>query len=394
MKILVLGGAGTQGAYTINELIREDKFDEIWIGSRNLEQNQKFVEKLDSPKLKAVQVDVMDEDRLLELVKQVDIVANSTGPYYLLADYVLNACFEAGVHYIDLCDDIVVQEAVFTEENDKKAKEKDIIVMMGLGSSPGIFPVHGMIGANMMDEVDEFNLYLSVSNQGILSTTTVFDHMIMNMQDGLKIIKDGKPYEEKAFEGLEKYDFGGDIGEILVSTLGHPEVFSVPRAIPGVKNVAIKIGYYEEDWFLNLKELMESGFASLDELEINGNAISRKDFLVSHLVEEAKKVDPKDIIPTSNVQVSVKGRKGNKKLHFKATHISTGYASVGFPLAMAADLIADGKIKERGMLVPEEAIEPKAFIDDFARRMKIAGEHFIIKEEFSEETIVSENIII
>ena len=37
-------------------------------------------------------------------------MANCTGPYYLLGDQVIDAAIEAGVNYVDYCDDIIVHE--------------------------------------------------------------------------------------------------------------------------------------------------------------------------------------------------------------------------------------------------------------------------------------------
>jgi len=57
MKLVVLGGAGSQALYGIRDLINHGSiFDEVVISSRNLEKNKKIVEKLNSPIVKAAEV--------------------------------------------------------------------------------------------------------------------------------------------------------------------------------------------------------------------------------------------------------------------------------------------------------------------------------------------------
>lgn len=126
-KIVVLGGAGAQGLFSIEALLQRDVFDEIIVASRNVERTKQILdEKFDSPKLKAAQVDVLDKDSLTNLIKDADVVANCTGPYYALAEPIIDTVIDAGKDYVDFCDDIAAHEKKFLPQSVKRKQKKKV----------------------------------------------------------------------------------------------------------------------------------------------------------------------------------------------------------------------------------------------------------------------------
>ena len=129
-KNLVLGGAGAQAAYAVEKLVADDYFDEIVIGDYNKENADAFVKKLNKPKVKAVQIDVLDKEALVPLMNEADVVANCTGTYYKLLMPVLDALMESTCkNYVDLCDDISVFEQAMTPERMKEAEERGMRII-------------------------------------------------------------------------------------------------------------------------------------------------------------------------------------------------------------------------------------------------------------------------
>ena len=114
MKLVVLGGAGSQALYGIRNLISQGSvFSEVVISSRNIEKNKEIVKELNSPLVRAAQVDVSDKEALYELIKDCDVVANCTGPYHILAYDIIETTIKAGKDYIDFCDDIEAFNEIF-----------------------------------------------------------------------------------------------------------------------------------------------------------------------------------------------------------------------------------------------------------------------------------------
>lgn len=134
MQVLVLGGAGAQAAYAVEKLIADDLFDEIVIADYNKAAADAFVLKLNNPKIRAEQVDVLDKKYLTRMMNDAFLVANCTGPYYKLLVPVIDALMELTCkNYVDLCDDIEAFDAVMTPDRKEAARERGMRVIVGLG---------------------------------------------------------------------------------------------------------------------------------------------------------------------------------------------------------------------------------------------------------------------
>lgn len=389
MKIVILGGAGGQGIHATKGIIEGKVFDEIVVASRNVEKSQKIIDELDAPNVTVEEVDVMDKEGLMKLIEDADVVANCTGPYYLLGKHVVDAAIDAGKHYVDFCDDVTVHKELFSGDYHERAKEKGISMIIGLGASPGIMPLQAYQMAENLDEVEDIDLYMGIDVLDDADGAAVLLHVIENFVDDIDVIRDGELSTEKPFEGAEFHDFGKPIGEVMVSTMGHPETFSLPRVLPDAQNITIKLGFYPSKAFETLRTLIEDGLASEDAIIVNGEEVVPRDYLVSHLsknMEDEADRPLGEAITGANIRVS--GMKDGKEVEILGSSFSQMGPSTGYPLAIGAEMLAKGEIEKKGIMVPEEALDPESFLLEFGKRSAMAG-HI----SFGKSKIVTEEII-
>jgi len=389
VKIVILGGAGGQGLYSTKEIIRGGVFDEIVVASRNLEKTQEIVDQLEAPNVKAAQIDVMDKEALVDLISDADVVANCTGPYYLLGEYVVEAAIEAGVNYIDFCDDVTVHKALFSKDYHERAKEKNISMIIGLGASPGVMPLQAYAVAKEFDEVDDIDFYMGIDAQDDAEGPAVLLHVIENFVDDIDVIRDAKVATEKPFEGAIMYDFEGPIGEVMISTMGHPEVFTIPRVLPEAKNITVKLGFYPSKAFEYMRELIEAGLATEEALIVNGKEVVLRDFLVSHMIEtlDSHEAERKLGQPVTGSVVRVTGIKDGKRIEYINRSFGRMGPATGYPLAIGAEMLAQGKIEKKGIMVPEECIDAIPFLTEFATRSAKAGHLSLGRTDIKTEEI-------
>ena len=76
-------------------------------------------------------VDLNDAAQLKKVLSTVKVVLHCAGPFADTAKQMVDACIETGVHYTDINGDISVFE--FLKKYDAAAKEKNIMVMPGVG---------------------------------------------------------------------------------------------------------------------------------------------------------------------------------------------------------------------------------------------------------------------
>lgn len=392
MKIVILGGAGGQGLHATKGIIKGGVFDEIVVASRDVEHSQKVVDSLDAgdSNIRAEKIDVMDTKALVELIKDAHVVANCTGPYYLLGEYVVEAAIQAGKHYVDFCDDVTVHKKLFSGDYHKRAQEKDISMIIGLGASPGIMPLQAYEMARDLDVVEDIDLYMGIDVLDNADGDAVLLHVIENFVDDIDIIKDGKADREEPFEGVDYYDFGGPIGEVMISTMGHPETFTLPRVLPKAQNIKIKLGFYPSKAFETLKVLIEDGLASEEPLDVKGEEVVPRDYLVSHLRENMNSQAERPLgQPMTGSMIRVRGIKDGQEVERKSSSFSQMGPSTGYPLAIGAELLAQGKIEKTGLLVPEEALEAESFLYEFGKRVLEGGHTSLGRSKVTIEEITS-----
>lgn len=390
MKLLVIGGAGHMSSSSLEKVVADDYFEEVIIADYNLEAAEDKVKEIGKSNYRAAQIDVYDKPKLVELMNQVDVVANGAGPYYLLLEPVIEALFESTCkNYVDICDDISAINDVMTDENKKRAKEQDMRIIIGLGGSPGVIPVEVMYGASMMDDVHEAGLYM-VMDELVEGGPAVWDHMYENFNGKIDIFEDG---ELKQVEGLtreEYYDFPeeifGDLGRAKVYDLGHPEVFTLPQALPNIKNIPIKVTIFPIEAMELIKDFNTQGLLNAEEIEVDGTKISPRKVLLELTKETQLNPDykgglhdsyrgPNEIITGSIIEVH--GTKDGKPVTYRSGFSTPMGPITGYPMAVGARMLAEGEIETTGMMIPEFAItDPGKFVHEVFNSIKDT-DHFL-----------------
>ncbi len=378
MKLLILGGAGNMATAAVEKLVMDDVFDEIIIADYDLAKAEQKVKELANSKFSARKIDVLDKQALVQEMNQVDVVANCTGPYYRLLEPVIDALFESDCkNYIDFCDDIEIMKEVQTQARERLAKTRGMHVILGLGGSPGLIPVEIMYAASLMDQTDD--VYLNMLMDELEEAgTAVWDHYFENFNGEIDIWKDGKLQKEDGLAQAYTYDFDPkvfeNVGNMKVYTLGHPEVYTLPRALPELKNIEIRVGFYPQEATQIVADLNRLGFLRTDAIEVDGQKVSPRSVLLALMNETV--LDPQfpgGFTPTTRepadyitgTAIEVHGTKDGKAVRYYSSFMSDMGSLTGYPLAVGAKLLAQGKIERTGIMIPEEAIaDPKAFVED------------------------------
>ncbi|MHA1669697.1 MAG: saccharopine dehydrogenase NADP-binding domain-containing protein [Promethearchaeota archaeon] len=136
MKILALGGSGDMERMAVALLLESPSVSSITVGDKNYERAKHFVDLIGSDKLNAVEIDVTQKIKLVDLISSNDLVMYTIGPYYKFATMILEAVIEAKKPYVDICDDW--KPTLDLLDMDEKAKKAGITVVVGMSSSPGV----------------------------------------------------------------------------------------------------------------------------------------------------------------------------------------------------------------------------------------------------------------
>jgi saccharopine dehydrogenase (NAD+, L-lysine-forming) len=201
------------------------------------------------------------------------------------------------------------------------------------------------------------------------------------------VIRGGKRVYLEAFEEEEEVDFGPPLGKAKVAPFGHPEIFTLPRVLPGIRNMTIKIGAYPVEVYETLKFLAQAGLAGTEPLKVKGRDVVPRDFLISLLMAGRHEPTEKEDYVSSMI-VEVKGKKDGSTIAVKYNLNGLMGPNTGIPCSVGAEWIVQGKIAKRGVVFPEECIDPEPFVDEVLSRV---GE--ISPVTVREAVIVSRNWI-
>lgn len=172
--ILIIGGYGNFGSFIARKLSNEPNI-KLYIGGRNLEKAQNFVQSLDSQHIaEAIRLDINHNIEESIDALRPDVVIHTSGPFQNQNYRVAAACIESGCHYIDLSD---AREFVsgINVLNDR-AKESKLLICSGASSVPCLTAA---VIDHYKGEFDSLNMVESaistaqMTNRGLATTKAV-----------------------------------------------------------------------------------------------------------------------------------------------------------------------------------------------------------------------------
>jgi lysine 6-dehydrogenase len=364
MRALVIGGTGGMGQGVARDLIKQGQILKVILGDINVDPNRVQEKLRASEKVSLVKIDLNDHQGMVSAIKAVDVVINCAGPFYKTAVAVARAAVEAKVNYIDICDDYEAAEILFASDIDIAAKEAGITVLTGMGSDPGTNNVLVKWYANKLDSVEEIYLYWVVSIAELAGAA--WDHSLHMILGKIPQYLNGKLEYVEGGSGEETEKFLEPLGECLISYVGHPQPFTIPRYIKGVQKVVIK-GALIPIWVDRLiKEQKATGLLNKEIVEVKGTKIIPYD-LTLKLWDTIPK-DRDNGPAASGLKVIVKGTRQGKQVTYAADIVGRMAPGTGLPASIAALMMDAGEVSVKGVVAPEGCIDPDKFLAELLKR--------------------------
>ncbi|MHA2281571.1 MAG: saccharopine dehydrogenase family protein [Promethearchaeota archaeon] len=250
MNILALGGSGDMGRMAVSILLESPLISSITVADKNFERVKHFIELVGSDKLKSVEIDVNDKNKLANLISSHDMVMNTVGPYYKFATIILEAVIKAKKPYVDICDDW--KPTLDLLDMNKKAKKAGITAIIGIGASPGITNLMAVIACSKLDDVDDLITAWGTSGTGTVGESPKYYvsardfyekfkdmpikanaatmHLFYETLEEIPTYKGGKFIDIKPLSDADPFQFPG-FKDTYVCHIGHPEPVTLPRVI-------------------------------------------------------------------------------------------------------------------------------------------------------------------
>ena len=378
MKIVVLGGTGLTGRCAVRDLAQSPEVSEVVMTGRSLKKAQKIADEIKSKKVSIAQIDVTKHDDTVRVLKGADVALNAVQYYYNLD--IMRAALEAKANYLDLGG--LFHTALKQLELNDKFKEAGLTAILGIGECPGITNVMARYAVERLDSIETIlvrDTWMDFTKGAppfmvTWSLSTLFDEMTIPAV----IFENGQYKEVPPLSGKETMTFPEPFGSQDQYYTIHSEAATFPISFKdkGIRNVNWKEG---GPGLLDIKMLVDVGLAGEEPLRMKDTEISPRQFLLRLLDSKNLMGCPEGVTPDDweVTRIIAIGKKGQKKVSHTMDAIfrskagwraTAGEVSVGVPSSIAAQMLARGDIKIKGVKPPEKCIDPEPFMAELGKR--------------------------
>lgn len=379
-------GAGKMGIVLAKDLIESDNRNKVTlvdISSKRLQKAKKFIK---SERLILLKKDMEKKKQRQDIFERQDVaLAALLHKHSLLA---LETAILKGVHFADL----VGEKPLDRLKYDSEAKKKKVTIISGLGVSPGITNICVGRAVHLLDEVEKAMIYVGgnpVYPKPPLNYRIVYavESVLDFYERKALILKKGKIKEVPPLSGIESIQFPHPFSEMEcfytdgLSSLAHTMQGKIKEEL-AEKTIRHK-GHAQ-----GIKILKECGLFSRQPIKLYNTKVIPRELLEVLLDSKMKLGKERD---ATLLRIVVEGKKSSKP----TTHIfemidlydsEKDYTSMGkttsFPASIAAQMIASGKIAQRGSLFPEEIFQSELYqpLMDALKERGVVVTHKVISD--------------
>ncbi len=369
-RALVLGGLGGIGSVAVRALAATDDFDEVVIADVRGDEAEGAAAQFGHPGITGMALDATSQESVAMAMNDADVVLNCIGPFYRFGPPVLRAAIDAGVDYVDVCDDLAPTQVMLEMHDDARAA--GVTALIGMGNSPGIANVIVRLCAEqLLDQVESVDI-MHVHGGEPEEGAGVIKHRIHAMDNPVPLFVNGEFVEVHQLEAdgrafMREFDFR-DVGRLPVYPYPHPETITLPRYLPGLQRATNMGVIFPLAYFHRTQQLVRVGMCAQEPLAVGDTSVVPLDVAVALLqpqrpgfLEEAQVTGPAGCLA-----VEVGGVKDGAyhRYVFQLSSTSAGAGEgTGIPAAVGAILMLRGKIAGPGVLPPEAAVDPGGFLE-------------------------------
>ncbi|MEB3272423.1 MAG: saccharopine dehydrogenase NADP-binding domain-containing protein [Prochlorothrix sp.] len=235
-QILIIGGMGQIGRAIAGDLLAHTNADLILTGRRLPSSRDPLAA---NSRVRCLQLDVEDGDRLAFLISSVNLVIHCAGPFDYRDQRVLRTCIENQVSYLDVSDSPrFVQDALMLSD---RAAAAGITAVVSTGVFPGISNSLVRWGIEALDRAESVHLSYVVAGSGGAGTT-VMRTTFLEIRHPFQGWVHGQWRSIVPYSAPEWVTFPDPYAKAQVYWFSTSEAATLPRSFPQLHTVTTKFG--------------------------------------------------------------------------------------------------------------------------------------------------------
>ena len=377
MSVYCVLGGGRQGTSIAYDLLKFGNAKEVIIAdidynraSESAIRNTKLLKKRN---VRAVQVNVNDKGKMLDLLKDVDVLISAV-PYHLNI-MVTNYAIELSTSMVDLGGHTGIVRAQLNRSDE--AIEKGITIVPDCGMGPGMNITMALLAMEQLDTPKHVRIWdggLPLNPVEPWNYASFFNiNGLTNEYDGdAFFILGGKVTEVSCFDDMEDLSFGDEIGD-LEAAVTSGGLSTMPWTFEGkLQTLENKTLRYFGHW-KQMIAFRQLGLFDLEPIEFQDRKIVPREFY-HQLLEPKLNTNPKeDICIMRTEAIGEKDGKSTKAVVETLEYFDekTGFYAMekwtGWHASMMAIRIANGELKS-GAISVENAMSGAYFLNEGKKR--------------------------
>lgn len=400
MKIVVFGGSGKIGSSVAWDLARDPAVSQVGLVGRKLESLARVKSWIGSDKIALHVAGVDDRNALAGIMKGYDAGALAL-PDRKTSYRVVDIAIDARLSIVDMLEEYHRRPDLYETEGlelppgldlygygdrlHERAVANDVVLVDGMGFAPGLSNITVGDAISQLDQATS-----AVARVGGIPEksaaarhplrymiTWAFDHVLREYVIRLLVRKNGENVEVEAGTERESFRFERFGKSEALECAITPGMPSFLYSRPGLREFAEKTVRWPGHWE-GVQTLKECGLLDLAPVRVGTTEVVPRELLLATLTPRLRpREGERDACVMYNTVRGTKGGTPVKIEHFlwdegEPEHGITGMMRVtGYPVAIAARLLAQGKVQERGIVPPEDCIRGETyrwFVNELATR--------------------------
>ena len=381
-RVLIIGAGGVGTVVAKKVAQNSDIFTDIMLASRTKSKCDKIASEITNVKIQTAAVDADNVAELVALMREFkpDLCINVALPYQDL--HIMDACLEAGVHYLDTANYEPLDEAKFEYSwqwaYQEKFREAGLTAILGCGFDPGVTGVFTAHAAkHHFDEIHYLDIVDCNGGDHHKAFATNFNPEI-NIRE---ITQKGKYWENGQWVETEPQEIHlpltyPSIGVRESYLLYHEELESLVKNFPTIKRARFWMTFGQE-YLTQLRVMQNIGITRIDPIMYNGVEIVPIQFLKAILPNPGELGE--NYTGETSIGCRIRGLKDGKEQTYyvwnncshQAAYQETGAQGVsyttGVPATIGAIMFMKGLWKKAGVYNVEE-FDPDPFMAELMKQ--------------------------
>jgi saccharopine dehydrogenase (NAD+, L-lysine-forming) len=384
-KVIIVGAGGVGGVVAHKCAQLPEVFSDILLASRTESKCKIIAGQIAEKTARSIRTARVDADNVPELTALLKkekpfLLINVALPYQDLN--IMDACLEAGVHYLDTANYEPLDEAKFEYKwqwaYQQKFKDKGLMALLGSGFDPGVTNVFTAYAKkHHFDEIHELDIIDCNAGDHGQPFATNFNPEI-NIRE---VTAKGRYWHNGSWQETEplsvkrSFDFPENIGPKNIYLMYHEELESLATHLPELKKARFWMTF-SDNYLKHLEVLENIGMTGIEPVEYQGQMIVPLQFLKAVLP------DPASLGPLTKgrtcIGCVIKGLKdGQEKIYYvynicdheacyeEVVSQAVSYTT-GVPAMIGAKMMIEGKWMAPGVWNMEQ-MDPDPFMEDLNR---------------------------